>query len=283
MVLPVFEGDVLVDGPSGKYRLLATIEKGAAAAGEAVEFYVADPAEMPKVETEVALWGDDPALAKWLADHNIRVRATVGSSDRARLDKPAVAQPAGREVILVGAKPPGEAAAWGDLARRIARGSTAVFLCPEVFRKGDSPVGWLPLGNKGSLATMRSWVYLKDEWAKSHAIFDGLPAGGLLDLTFYRDLIPDLVWAGQDPPAEAVAGGINASQAYSSGLLVAVYRLGAGQFVLNTLRIREELSRHPAAERLLRNLLRHAARDAGKPPADLPADFAQQLKAIGYQ
>ena len=39
----------------------------------------------------------------------------------------------------------------------------------------------------------------------------------------------------------------------------------------------------PSAERLLRNLLNYAARDLDKPPTDLPADFQQQLKAIGYE
>jgi len=33
-----------------------------------------------------------------------------------------------------------------------------------------------------------------------------------MDHTFYRDIIPDPVWAGQDAPAEAVAGAINAGQ-----------------------------------------------------------------------
>ena len=90
------------------------------------------------------------------------------------------------------------------------------------------------------------------------------------------------MWAGQPAPAEAVAGAINAAQDYSAGLLVAVHRMGAGSSVLNTLRIRENLGRHPAAERLLRNMLLYAATDARKPLAPLPADFAQQLKAIGY-
>ena len=48
--MPVFAEDVVIDGPAGKYRFLATFQKGAAAAGGDVEFYVADPAEMPKVE-----------------------------------------------------------------------------------------------------------------------------------------------------------------------------------------------------------------------------------------
>jgi hypothetical protein len=49
--------------------------------------------------------------------------------------------------------------------------------------------------------------------------------------------------------------------------MVSVYRLGEGRFVLNTLRIREQLGRHPAAERLLRNMLRYAAHTspAGSP------------------
>ena len=64
---------------------------------------------------------------------------------------------------------------------------------------------------------------------------------------------------------------------------MAVYPLGAGRFVLNTLRIRDTLGRDPAAERLLRNMLRYAARDIDKPLVDLPADFDATLKAMGYR
>jgi hypothetical protein len=103
--------------------------------------------------------------------------------------------------------------------------------------------------------------FLKDEWAKRHPIFDGLPSGGLMDYTFYREIIPDLVLSGQDPPAEAVAGAIKASQDYSSGLMLAVYDVGEGRIILNTLRIRENLGTHPAAESLLLNLLRQAAHE----------------------
>ena len=48
------------------------------------------------------------------------------------------------------------------------------------------------------------------------------------------------------------------------GLLVSVHKLQAGRFLLNTLRIRENLGRDPAAERLLRNMLRYAAVDPGR-------------------
>jgi len=273
LALPVFGEMVVIDGPSGKYRFLAAFERGAAATGGEAEFYVADPADMPPVEAEVVMWGEDADLAKWLGDHGIRTRSFAAGAPNAR------------EVILVSARPasPGDAAAFRDLVTCIARGSTAIFLSPDVFKKGDDPLGWLPLANKGAPTTIGGWLYLKDEWAKNHPIFEGLPAAGMMDYTFYREIIPDAVWAGQEAPAEAVAGAIKASQDYASGLLVAAYNLGAGRFILNTLRIRENLGAHPAAERLLRNLLRYAARDAAQPPADLPKDFDAQLKAMGYR
>jgi hypothetical protein len=272
MALPVFAENVVIDAPTGKYRFVATFERGAAAAGGEAEFYLTDPAGMPPVETEVVLWGEDSGLAEWLADHGIRTR---------RFDS---GVSAGREVILVSDSPaaPGGAEAFRELARRIARGSAAVFLSPDVFKRGDEPTAWLPLANKGCLANMRSWVYLKDEWAKRHPIFDGLPSAGMMDYTFYREIIPDAAWSGQDAPAEAVAGAINAAQDYSSGLLVAVHDLGLGRFILNTLHIRENLGKHPAAERLLRNMLRYAGRDVRTPLADLPPGFDSQLKAMGY-
>jgi hypothetical protein len=125
-------------------------------------------------------------------------------------------------------------------------------------------------------------VYHKDDWAKNHPVFEGMPAGCILDHTFYREILPSFGWSGQDVPAEVVAGSIDTSCGYSSGLSVSIYNFGAGRFVLNTLRIRENLGRDPVAERLLRNMLRHAARDSQKPTAQLPADFDQQLRAMGY-
>ncbi len=271
--LPVFSEDVPATWPAGKYRLAATLERGGAATGGEVEFYVDDAALMPPVDAEVVLWGDAPGVAQWLAEHGVKTR--VFSAD----------MPARREVILCGTAPPapGGAAAFADLARHVAQGSTAIFLCPEVFAKGGNPVAFLPLANKGALVPVVGWLYLKDEWAKRHPIFDGLPAGGLLDYTYYREIIPDALLLGQDAPVEAVAGAIKASQDYASGIMLSVYDLGAGRFVLNTLLVRENLGQHPAAERLLRNVLRYAARDADEPVADLPADFDAQLKALGYE
>jgi hypothetical protein len=138
------------------------------------------------------------------------------------------------------------------------------------------------LAKKGNLSGLARWLYLSDDWAKAHPIFDGLPAGGLMDYTYYRHILPNHGWTGQDPPAEVVAGAIATSLGYGSGLMLSVHSLGAGRFVLNKLRIRETLGEDPAAERLLRNLLKFAAQNAGQPLAELPGDFDEQLKKFGY-
>lgn len=135
-------------------------------------------------------------------------------------------------------------------------------------------------------------------WAKNHAIFEGLPAGGLLDPIFYREILPqhallrchtvgrgfteEETTADLDRPDEAVCGANRLSANYASGLHVAVYRLGAGRFILNNLLVRGNLGQVPTAERILRNMLIFAGRDADKPLAELPADFAAHLMTIGF-
>jgi hypothetical protein len=272
MVQPVFAEDVVIDGPPGMYRFMATFEKGAAACGEEIQFFVdVAPEEMPKVDGEVVLMSHDAALAKWLTDRGIKNRPYAPGNQTAR------------EVILCSGKPTAEAAVmFKDLAQRIARGSTGVYLTTDTYARDKASTGWLPLKSKGNVSGIARWLYHSDEWCKRHPIFEGMQAGGLMDYSYYRELIPDVVFMGIEAPADPVAGGINASWGYQSGLMVAVYKLGAGEFILNSLLIRDNLGKVPQAERLLRNMLRFAGRDAGKPLADLPADFEAQLKAVGY-
>ncbi len=240
----IFAKEVKLDGPAGRYKLFAFFANGAAAEGGEYTFWVDDPAAMPQVDTTVTLWGEDKGLARWLTAKGIKTQP-FGP----------VAVP--RELILVGQVPGDDFAA---LTKRIEAGATAVFLCPSVFAQKGQPTALLPLANKGSLVAVHDWLYENNDWAKSHPIFKGLPTG-LLDYQFYREILGDTFYSGQAPPDEVVAGMINTSIGYSSGLTVAVYRLGQGRLVLNSLRVRENLSvenSHPVAERLLRNMLNFA-------------------------
>ena len=114
-------------------------------------------------------------------------------------------------------------------------------------------------------------------------LFEGLPAGGILDYTIYRSIIPQggISLAGTQAPDDLIVAGIRAQFGYASGLLMAGYKLGAGGFFINTLRLRENLGTDPVAERRCATCSTSPRRDLDQPAADLPADFQQQLKAIG--
>jgi hypothetical protein len=269
----VFSQDLQVSGPPGRYRFLATFERGAAAGGGETEFYVDDAASMPDVAAEVVLWGDDQKLAAWLKSRNIRVRDSLTSAQTSR------------ELILVSGQPPAGNAvdAFSGLANRIARGSAVIFLTPETltgepFKEQPLPLRWAPLLSKlrPRLAHTPDWYFHADPWAKEHAVFAGLPSGGILDYTVYRDIISFTVFRDLEPSVEAISGAIQTSGGgddYQSDLTLAAYPLGAGKVILNSLKVQPNLGTVPTAERLLRNLLNFAAQGIDKPIADLPAGF----------
>ena len=297
----VFSEEIKIDGPTGKYRFLATFEHGAAAAGGDVEFFVGDAAEMPPVPREIVLCGHDPELADWCSTRGIRIRSALAPEQRER------------ELILLSGTPPNDRLTFfTNLAQRIARGSAAVFLTPdslvdEMAKDAESakppapsggfglPLRWAPLApsSKPNLGNIHNWYFRTDQWAKHHPIFEGLPAGSIMNYAFYRDILSDRLLVMAEPPQESVCGAVQTSvlfwgersqfQEPEAGLMLSIHKSYAGCFIVNTLRIRENLGSVPAAERLLRNTLNYAAKNLEQPLAPLPNDFDQQLRAFGYQ
>lgn len=274
LVRTVFKKDVPISGPGGTYQFRVSFPKNLSATGGQIPFQVFDPAEMPAVPGEVVLWGNDPDLAQWLTDHGIRTRPyEPGDTTK-------------REVILVG-QGGGDLVAFQDLARRMASGSTVLFLSPGVFARDAQPLGWLPLVTKGTFGGVDFYggYYRGDTFGTGHAIFKSLPGKGILDYTLYRNILNQGGYGiiGAEVPDELIVGGIRAQFGYTSNVQSAMFAFGAGKFFFNTLRIREQLGKDPIAELLLRNLLNEAARGMDKPAVALPADFEEQLKTIGYQ
>jgi hypothetical protein len=240
--IPFFDKSIVIDGPGGIYRFHATMIESGAPAGRPLEFFVTDPRDMPAVDTAIVLWGDDSELGDWLHSRGIKTKGFDAAADS--------------DVILVGRRP---AEDFVPLLHRIENGARVIFLCPEVFQEGDDRTARLPIEPKGQLRDVWVWLYHKDDWTKNHPYFEGLPCGGIMDHAFYRNLLTNQIWSGQGDPLEIVAGAMNTSFAYDSGLLVAVYRHGKGRITLNTLRIRDNLGTDPVAERIVRNMIRYEA------------------------
>ena len=62
----------------------------------------------------------------------------------------------------------------------------------------------------------------------------------------------------------------------------APYRFGGGRIVLNTFNLLGQVDNHPAADRLLLNLVAYAANLIKPTQTALPADFDLTLKELGY-
>lgn len=275
LAVPVLSEEVSIDGPGGVYEIAVTMERGGAPAGGRLKFHVA-PAATPPQGSAVTQWGIDDRIVAWLQTRGIACQLfEPGTIDRT-------------EVILVGdlSTGPENAAGWRELARRIASGSTAIFLSPLAFKRGDNPVGWLPLVNKGQCFTFRDMLYHKECVAKAHPIFDGLQPKGVMDWDYYGPIFSRYMIDGQDHcydvAAAGFAVGINCPGGYAAGLLVGSYPYGSGHFMLNTLQILEHIDRHPAADRLLTNMITYAGHQASQERAPLPDDFEHLLTQIGY-
>ncbi len=276
LAIPVMAEEVSLGGPEGDYELAVSIEQGAAATEASWQFHLTDPASLPPLNQTVTLWGVPTEVENWLKTHGASCTEFRGGT------------PGQREIILVGdlSKAAGTAEDWKELARRMARGSVVVFLSQQAFQREKDAVGWLPLATKGRCYAFNDWLYHKECVAKTHPVFDGLPGKGILDFYYYGPVIPHYLFDGQELPAEVIAAAFAAGYpvkgGYASGILLGRYGFGEGHFIVNTFPILDQLDRHPAADRLLLNLVKYAGSFPEKPLAGLPSDFEGKLRAIGY-
>jgi Glycosyl hydrolases family 2, sugar binding domain/Glycosyl hydrolases family 2, TIM barrel domain/Glycosyl hydrolases family 2 len=275
LAVPVMKEEIVLQGPEGVYQLVPDIERGISPPETSWQFHVTDPALFPRLSGKVMTWGVPASVESWLTAHGASVM-------------PFSADSGDREVILAGdiSAKPAPASDWRALAELMATGSTVIFLSQDAFKRDKQEAAWLPLANKGRIHNFNDWLYHKECVAKPHPIFEGLQGKGMLDWYYYGPMWPHYVFEGQDTPSEVVAAsfaaGYSTDGGYASGVLLGSYKFGAGQFIVNSFPIIEWVDKHPVADRLLLNLVKHAATSTSGAVVALPADFQARLKEIGY-
>ena len=278
LATPVLAESVTLDGPAGPYTFAAGLEQGGAARGGRLEFHVSRADDLPKPNQPVAALGLSQRSRDWLQGHGV---------DAAEFGTPAGQS---RRVILVGELPRQTdfRPVFREMASRIAGGAAVVFLEPSALADDSQKTRFLPGKKPGHLRASGNWVYHREDVARRHAIFEGMNAGGLMDWYYYGPLVPDRVFEFPEAPEDTVVAcfglgnaGAGVQNGYDSGVLLGTCRFGAGTFTVSTLRILQHLDTHPAADRLLLNLIRHASTLAKATPAPLPADFDARLQALG--
>lgn len=275
LAIPVASEEVLIEGPEGEYTLAANLEKGGAPLGGRLTFHLSKPSGAPTVNAPCLAWGVPEPVLTWLQAHGVACAPMDGAPEDAR------------QVILVG-EGQDDLAQRVALMKRVARGGTALFLTPQGLKRGDNAVGWLPLKNKGRGYDFSDWLYHKECVAKTHPIFEGLNGKGLMDWDYYGPVIPHFIIEGADLPDETAAVAFALCHSappagYASGILNGWYRFGAGWVMINSLAVLDNIDKHPAADRLLLNMISRAAQQASGPLAALPDDFEAMLDGIGYK
>lgn len=285
----IINQDILVAGPAGKYSLIATLDSGAVAEGGQIFFFVSKREVFPKIPEEITVAGIDPVVEQWLKNRNVRIIPFAKNNEMKR------------QLIIVAGNTP-DSLTMINIACQMEQGSAVVFLSPSTFRSRNNSTRWLPLVNKGSVEPMDAVAgyYRADRWVKNHPVFDGMPSGGMMDYTYFRNIISqdalsqeytvvakslytyDEVTRPLTYPSEVICGATRISHNYCSGVHLGVWNFGYGKFIVNTLRIEENLGRDPAADRLFYNILNFASAGLDKPKADLPSDFEKVLVDIGY-
>lgn len=274
--ISVFEENVVLTAPGGKFTLAVTLERGGAPAGGRLNFYLSEP---PKAAQQITVAGIqmDPRVTECLVARGI----TVVPLDNTPADM--------RHLILIGDVNDSntDAAARTSLLERIAQGSVAIFLKPEALQKGDTPVGWLPIKNKGGLTHFSDWLYHKECVAKKHAFFKGLQSRGVMDWDYYGPIITNKFFEGSDIPEDIAAAAFavchsSRPDGFAAGVMLGAYNFGAGKIIVNTFNILDNIDRHPAADRMLLNMIEYALPSVELPSVALPADFSSTLTTIGY-
>ncbi|MCX6030510.1 MAG: hypothetical protein NT169_14585 [Chloroflexi bacterium] len=258
LAVPVIRETFRLAGPPGRYTFAANLERGGAATGGSLAFHVSDPATWPRlpVGSGVTLWGIEPRAERWLTAQGLECRPLEAG--------PAPTQ----ELILIG-KPEdaGDAEHWTLLKQRMTAGATLLFLSAQLFKDNQVAMDWLPLKSRGRCYTFNDWLYHKECVAKRHPVFAGLQGPGILDMDYYGQVIPHEVFEGIDTPDETIVaafatGHHSYPRGYGSSIVIGAWRSGGGRFILSTPYVLENLDLHPAADRLLVNLIRYGQHGA---------------------
>ena len=263
---------IVLDVPAGVYQLAAELERGGGGArGGRIDFRISRTDALPKIRHAVAAVGRARRgrfLACGPGSCLPAVRSTRWPAERRGAGGRRPQRARSRRHMAGTCPPHGE-----RLGRPVSQARRLSVMW------GTAPDGF-PWHAKAVAERATIGSTTARDIAKPHPVFECLAAGGIMDWYCYLQVTPQLLFDGQDPPEEVIAAAVapggeqegNAG-AFRSGVIAASYRFGAGRFIINTLRILENLDKNPAADRLLVNMIRYAAGLVERTPATLGSDF----------
>ena len=228
--------------PEGEYVFSARLTTGGVAYDGDLKITVLEP--KCDVETEIAVCGMPERTTAFLNEHGIRTR------ELCREDVSDIPQ-----AVLVGGSASAEDI--GTLHELAALGSNVVFTDVLFFEKNADVLKRIA-GESALIRNVKSHIYHNDNIGITHPLFKGIKDAGVLDFGKFGMVYPDYLFASVKKPAKTICASIRIEMSFMlQGLTIGEYAAGKGRYVLNAFDITHALGKHPYADQMLLNFVRH--------------------------
>ena len=113
-------------------------------------------------------------------------------------------------------------------------------------------------GEEATVRNVVGTIYHHDHIATDHPLVEGLSKAGALEFDKYGIVYPEYIFQAVNKPSRTVCAAIRVDGAFTvPGLSVGEYACGTGKYVLNSFRLCQCIGRHPFADKLLFNAIKH--------------------------
>ena len=227
--------------------------------GDRLAFNISDAATFPPGQGKFLTWGVDEEVCGFLAARGFTCEPYAPQKEGTH--KP--------RAILVGDVPAtsGNRECWNSLRQEIDAGAHVIVLSANPFRtdmaKHDDAAqaepGKHPWHDMLQSRNFHDWLHHRECVGKRHPVFSGLQSGGILDWEYWGEVVGHDWFAMPQNPCDVIAAGCAVGYScpggYDSGILIGLQRVGKRSLLFNSLALLEHLGRHPAADKLLLNML----------------------------
>ena len=253
LAVPVLKTRVKLDMPEGDYMFAADLERGGAPTGDRLPFRLTDPSSGRIRKGRVVAWGLGKPVQRWLEGLGLACVPLDPAGPRPKCP------------VLVGEVTANARSqlTWDAVKRWLDAGTTILLLSPKPLR-GEADASQLPWGEAIRARAFHDWLYHKDLVSRRHPVFEGLQSGSVFDWSHWGHVLGhDLFDCDQAPDeviAAAFAVGYSCPGGYDSGVILGSQTMGKGRLIFNALQVLPHINQHPAADRLLLNLIDYARR-----------------------
>ncbi len=228
--------------PAGEYVFSARLLDGGAAYDGDWKFTVAENAE--QVKADIAVYGVSEEAIAFLGAHGVSVHllAEIDATDPPKL-------------VLVGC--PNDTKELEKLHELVQNGCNIVFADIRFFMEHPDTLKQI-VGEDASVRGIVGTIYHHDHICKPHPLFAGVSKAGAIEFDQLGAIYPENIFQAVKKPSQTVCAAIRMDSSFNvPGLSIGEYDRGDGRYVLNNFRMLENIGKHPFADLLLCNFVKH--------------------------